>query len=164
MDAFLEEQAAHGLRIIRCVPYPTRWESFTKKHALSWTFVDFNKGGAAAVPAVAGFYCFFVGPAPANLPPAGYPLYAGETQNLQKRYGNYLVEKNSKTGRDHVKKFLKVFEDEVRFAFAEWPSSSPPVTKPGLRAVEKELNDALMPQYSRKDFSAAVKAKIGAWS
>ena len=163
MDAFLEEQAAHGLRIIRCVPYPTKWEAFAKKHMLSWISVAFETGGAAAVPETAGFYCFFVGPALAALPPAGYPLYVGETGNLRKRYGNYLIEKNSKTGREHVRKFLKVFEGEVRFAYAVWPTTSPPPTKTGLRAIEKELNDALMPFYSRKDFTANVKAKIGAW-
>lgn len=163
MDAFLEEQAEHGLRIIRCVPYPTRWEAFANKHALSWSFTEFKKGGAKAVPDAPGFYCFFVGPAPTILPPAGYPLYAGETESLQTRYGSYLKEKNSRTGREHVRKFLKVFEGELKFAFAEWPKSSPPVTKPRLRAVERELNDALMPFYSHKDYSAGVKAKIGAW-
>jgi hypothetical protein len=31
------------------------------------------------------------------------------------------------------------------------------------RRVERKLNDALMPTYSQKDFSADVKAKKGAW-
>lgn len=162
MDAFLEELSAHGLRIIRCVPYPNRWATFEANHALKWSFVDFAKGGHTAVPEKPGYYCFFVGPASAGLPPAGYPLYAGETQDLRQRYRNYLTEKSAKRGRVHVKKFLKVFEGEVRFAYS--PIDPPtPSDADSRRKVEKDLNDALIPEYSRKDFSAEVKAVKGAW-
>lgn len=125
MDAFLEDLSGHGLRIIRCVPYPDRWTNFSASHALTWQFCDFKKGGHTVVPPQPGYYCFFIGPAAGALPPAGYPLYAGETKDLRQRYQNYLTEMNAKYGRTHVKKFLKVFWGEVRFAYSPIPATAP---------------------------------------
>jgi hypothetical protein len=45
-------------------------------------------------------------------------------------------------------------------AFAYAPMD---IDQPARREIERRLNDALMPPYSQKDFSAAVKAKKGAW-
>ena len=157
VDAFFE-QLIDEHRVIRCQPQPRRWQSFSKAYNLNWQTVPFRRGGGAALPEVSGFYCFVVYSALPNLPPVYYPLYAGETENLRKRYRNYVTEKNSPTGRFHVRKFLKVFSGEAVFTFAPYATD-----KAGLRRIEKKLNDALMPPYSKKDYSAEVKAPKEAW-
>lgn len=158
MDAFLENIMSDEARIIRCAPHPRRWERFSNRHELAWTSVPFVRGGANIVPDTAGFYCFVVANAIGHLPAVFYPLYAGETEDLRRRYGDYLREKSSSRGRIHVRKFLNVFAGEVAFAFAPYVSE-----KSARLSVEKELNDALMPPYSKKDFSAEVKGPMGAW-
>ncbi len=145
-------------RVIRCAPHPKRWQDFAGKHQLTWQSKPFKLSGKATVPAEPGFYCFVVANAAPNLPAVFFPLYAGETDNLKRRYGDYLREKSSPNGRLQVRKFLNVFSDEVAFAFAPYDSDT--ATR---RSVEKELNDALMPPYSQKDFSAEVKRKKAAW-
>jgi hypothetical protein len=146
------------MRIIKCAPHPQRWLKFAGDHALAWQTVPFRTGGSLAVPAHGGFYCFVVGNSAVQLPLVLFPLYAGETDNLRRRYRDYLREKDAAAGRWHVRKFLKVFWGEVAFAFAPLD-----VDLAERRRIELELNDALLPPYSKRDFSAKVKKKKGAW-
>lgn len=158
MDAFLQEQMMDEMRIIKCAPHPKRWLKFANDHALVWQTVPFRTGGAAAVPQHGGFYCFVVANKVVQLPLVLFPLYAGETDNLRRRYGDYLREKESDAGRWHVRKFLKAFWGEVEFLYALMDTDLAE-----RRRIELDLNDALMPPYSKRDFSAGVKKKKGAW-
>lgn len=158
VDAFLENLALGHLRLLRCQPQPRRWLSFSQAHNLNWQSIPFRRGGGAGLPEASGFYCFVVANTLPNLPQVLYPLYAGETENLRRRYSNYVTEKNAANGRVHVRKFLKVFSGETVFSFAPYDAD-----KVALQRLEKKLNDALMPPYSRRDFSADVKAERGAW-
>lgn len=158
MDAFLESIAKDEQRILRCAPHPTRWRDFSRDYSLDWQVAAFKARGSTRLPVGPGLYCFIVACRVAGLPAVMYPLYAGETLSLKERYQEYLVERNAKDGRIHVRKFLNVFWGEVEFAYAELQ-----VDKDGLRAIEQRLNDALMPTYSRRDFSAAVRRQRAAW-
>lgn len=158
MDAFLEGIATDELRILRCAPHPIRWREFSRDFRLAWQAVAFEPRGSGSVPDGPGLYCFVVTCRMPGLPAVMYPLYAGETLSLKDRYRDYIVERNAHDGRVHVRKFLNVFWGEVEFAYAELQAD-----KDGLRAVEQRLNDALMPTYSRRDFSAQVRQRRAAW-
>lgn len=157
LDAFYDRLIDEH-RLIRCQPQPRRWLAFSNAHNLVWQTIPFRRGGAAALPEAPGFYCFMIFNNLPSLPPVCYPLYAGETENLRRRYGNYLTEKNSAAGRFQVRKFLTVFSGETQFCFAPYQAEKAELTR-----IEKKLNDALMPPYSRRDFSADIKAAKGAW-
>lgn len=159
MNAFLEAQATEELKLITCQPQPERWIAFCKKHKFTWKNIGFKKANSKSLPKEKGMYCFMVGPAGSQLPPAAYPLYAGiTTRTLQQRFIEYVREKDSNTGRQHVRKFLNVFEKHLYFYYIEVDED-----KETLEAIEKELNDALMPRYSHKDYSAEVKKKRNAF-
>jgi hypothetical protein len=159
MDAFMEDLLTNEARKITCAPYRTRWIQFNSDYQLAWNYGEFNRQSHQSVPDFPGVYCFFVGHPGPSLPPVGYPLYAGQTERtLYIRYGDYLREKDSKFGRAHVRKFLNVFWGEVLFAFAVFSGDRDQVI-----TLERRLNDALMPAYSRNDFSADTKAKRSAW-
>lgn len=157
MDAFFE-QLTDEHRIIRCQPHARRWESFSQAHNLQWQSVPFRRGGGNDLPQTAGLYCFAVGNRWPNIPAVLYPLYAGETLNLRRRYNDYVREKSSKSGRFTIRKFLTVFAGETSFTFAPFDAE-----KAELMRIEKKLNDALMPPYSRRDHSAEVKEPKAAW-
>jgi len=155
MDAFLMSQSSDELRRLNCLPVPSAWIAFGQKYKLSWTAVPFGPTTSAGVPTVPGFYCFFVGYPPGGLPPVGYPLYVGKTERtLRRRFGEYLREKNSPSGRGRVRKFLKVFEDEIMFLFAPFHGTAKQV-----KEIETALHDALRPPYSDVGFSAEVRQK-----
>ncbi|HEY0034197.1 MAG TPA: hypothetical protein VGB81_13100, partial [Devosia sp.] len=102
---------------------------------------------------------FFVGPPPATLPPVGYPMYLGRTsRTLRQRFREYLREQHDPTGRQHVRKFLNVFEGELSFMCTEFNG---PYAQ--LVATERALLDAMMPAYSDSGYSAEVRAGRGAW-
>ena len=71
----------------------------------------------------------------------------------------YFSEKDADNGRIWVRKFLNVFEGELTLGWSEVDTM---ITD--LKALEKDFNDAMMPHYSVKDFSAEVRAGRNAWS
>jgi hypothetical protein len=121
-----------------------------------------------AVPDSPGVYCFFVGHPHASVPPAGYPLYVGSTglskkqnavrRTLRDRFGDYLKEKDDPKGRLNIRLFLRTFAGEVTFLCS-------PGTLPAdqMLELEKQLNDALMPPYSIRDFSGQIRRQRNAW-
>jgi hypothetical protein len=154
MDAFWRDDDIQSRRRLTCVPYPSRWTAFADAFDLTWNAIPFVRGGGAALPNEAGLYCFFVGQARPQLPLVLYPLYAGETVNLRQRYSQYVREKDNPKGRYHVRRFLKAFHGEVAFAFALFDGDDR-----ARQSIEKQLNNALMPPYSHKDFTAEVGAR-----
>jgi hypothetical protein len=167
MDAFMDLRELQD-RQIRCAPYPKRWKDFARKYKLTWKAIRFTKSLQQSVPDAPGIYCFLVSHSHPSVPAVGYPLYVGVTgisknkgavpRTLRTRFGEYIREKHSQEGRLHVRKFLKVFERELLFMCA--PESMSPEA---MTEMEKQLNDALMPPYSIKDFTGEVGAQRRAW-
>jgi len=81
-----------------------------------------------------------------------------KNRTLRQRFGEYIREKDSPHGRLQVQRFLRVFEGELAFFCAPWH-----VKPERLLKTEKLLNDALMPPYSVKDFTATTGAQRRAW-
>ncbi len=163
MDAFFELDELNR-RTLRCAPYPERWKRFSSAHKLSWRSIAFSKTNRWRVPKEPGIYCFIVGHRIKSLPPVGYPLYVGVVgtkgtdRTLRQRFAEYVREKDDPGGRLHVRQFLRVFEGELAFFCAPWH-----VQPAKLLKSEKLLNDALMPAYSQKDFTATTSAQRRAW-
>lgn len=144
-------------RRIVCQPVPKRWTDFCELHQLQWDRFSFNEASLDTIPAVPGFYCFMIGPAPSGLPPVGYPMYLGKTERtLRARFYEYLREQEE--GRVHVRKFLNVFRGELTFTCTSFRGD-----KDIVKSIETALLDALMPAYSDSGFSADVRAGRGAW-
>ena len=159
MKAFLEDVAGLELRLITCQPIPSRWGAFERRHDLNWIRIPFEEGARDRVPRSKGFYCFFIGSTTGALPAVGYPIYLGRTwRTLWTRFGEYLHEKNDPTGRQHVRKFLNVFDGELAFMYTEFNG-----TNEEMVATERALLDAIMPAYSDSGYSAEVRAGRGAW-
>lgn len=146
-------------RTVRIALYPDRWRQFCDQYQPEWQFTPFKQDQVASISDSPGVYCFHVGHGLACLPPLGLSLYGGITQNsLRKRCMKYFYEKNSTSGRLTVRKFLHVFDGDLTLAWAEIDMSSF-----DIRQLEKDFNDAMMPPYSIKDFSAEVLASRSAW-
>jgi hypothetical protein len=165
MDAFLALDELNR-RTLRCAPYPERWKRFANAHSLAWQSITFTKANRRNVPNEPGIYCFVVGHTFISLPPVGYPLYVGvvgtskksRDRTLRERFGEYTREKDNPRGRLHVRNFLRAFDGELTFFCAPWH-----VKPADLLKTEKLLNDALMPPYSVKDFTATTRAQRNAW-
>ena len=159
LTPFLEEVAETELRIVRTQIFPDRWRLFCDQYNLAWHYTPFEREHVCQLSTAPGVYCFHLGHALDCLPPLGISLYGGiTTDSLRTRCLRYFWEKDADQGRFWVRKFLQVFEGELTLGWSEVDTSAV-----DIRALEKDFNDAMMPQYSVKDFSAAVRAARNAW-
>ena len=159
LNPFLEEVAINELRIVKTQPFPSRWRDFCDQYSLAWNYTPFERKQVAKISEEPGVYCFHIGHNLNCLPPIGLSLYGGiTTRSLRARCLNYFWEKDAVQGRFWVRKFLQVFEGELVLGWSEVDS-----TAVNLNILEESFNDAMMPHYSVRDFSADVRAGRNAW-
>ena len=159
LPPFLEDVAKNEQRIVKIQLLPDRWPIFCDQYDLDWHYTPFERKKVAAISNAPGVYCFHVGHRLHCLPPLGLSLYGGISKvSLRERCLNYFWEKHAEQGRFWVRKFLHVFEDELTLGWSEVDA-----TTVDLNVLEKDFNDAMMPPYSVKDFSADIRAGRNAW-
>jgi hypothetical protein len=131
-------------------------------HPLSWKFVRFEDANKDSVPDERGVYAFVVKHDNGYFPPHGYIMYIGITgaggssRTLRARYGDYMRER-VRNKRPAVHMMLNAYKDDLLFFFV--PLADEDLN---LEEIEKALNDALVPPVSKMDFSAEMRAVIGA--
>ena len=159
LTPFLEAVSENDLRTVRTQLFPGRWRFFCDQYDLDWQYTPFQRKRVATISNAPGVYCFHVGHGLHCLPPLGLSLYGGITKvSLRRRCLKYFSEKHAAQGRFWVRKFLQVFEEELTLGWSEVDT-----TTVDLNALEKDFNDAMMPPYSVKDFSADVRKGRNAW-
>lgn len=125
---------------------------------LQWQQIPFREENADTILEQPGVYAFAIAHSQPGLPPHGYILYIGEVggkkgpeRTLRARFKDYLREK-TRAKRPQVAYFLNAWETCLVFYFA---SLDPDTVD--LFDVERRLNDAMIPPYSRGDFSAEIR-------
>ncbi len=157
-EAFLKELGSKELRNVKIQLNPSRWKKFCEEYEYNWSFTLFEPNNVNKIPEKPGLYCFYIGHKLRCLPTIGLALYGGITfRTLKVRFKEYLSEKQKDNGRIPVKKFLNVFDGELSFG---WVIVEDIQT---LKQLEKDFNDAMMPPYSIKDYSAKVRGGKSAW-
>jgi len=130
---------------------------------LTWHRVPFTKSTLNLVANQPGVYAFAIGRDTRHLPPHGYVLYIGQTgakkndRTLRQRAKEYYVEKTTGT-RPHISEFLNKWNRCLFFHFAPLDPNVVDLLK-----IEAILNDALVPPYSIKDFSADIRKQKAIW-
>lgn len=137
---------------------PKHMEALTLPVALQWEQIPFERKNAGSIMEKPGIYAFAVAHGQPGLPPHGYILYIGEvgakkgpTRTLRARFREYFREK-VRPKRQHVAYFLNAWETCLVFHFASLDPSTV-----DLLDIEMRLNDAMMPPFSRGDFSPEVR-------
>jgi len=140
-----------------------RWRTYRKRVRLRWRSVRFTRGNRGLVPEARGVYTFIVHASHDCLPPHGYPVYVGITgdgrskETLTTRYAGYLREQKERD-RYHIFFMLNKWKNNIFFCYATVRDK-----RYSLGKLETALNDALLPPFSRKDFSAEVRELIRAF-
>jgi hypothetical protein len=106
----------------------------------AWTHTRFTDPPSVTLPATSGIYMFVVAPYVAKLQDHSYIFYVGQTDNLRRRYGEYLLEKEGKgtNPREEIVMFLHHLGDHVFFHYTEVPTTE-------LDEAEDLLKDNLTP-------------------
>ncbi len=158
MQAFYEDVAQLERRKITCQPISSRWAAFEGRDMV-WQKFPFAAGEAESLPRECGFFCLFVGPPPASLPPVGYPLYFGRTEDsLRRRFAELIQEQQRIVSRPQERDFLEVFEGELFFMCTPFDGSPDEVAN-----AARELRAALMPAFGGSEYEASLEPPKGAW-
>lgn len=158
MQAFYEDVAQLERRKITCQPIAARWAAFEGR-AMQWQKFAFLQSEAGRLPREPGFFCFFVGPPPASLPPVGYPLYFGRTEDtLRRRFAEYIQEQQRTVSRPQERDFLEVFEGELFFMCTTFDGSPQEAA-----TAAREIRAALQPAFGDSGYEASLKPPQGAW-
>ena len=126
---------------------------------LSWTSVRYGLDDADDVPDdQRGVYAFVVAHSDRVLPWHRYVMYVGiggknSSRTLRDRYNDYLNTKKV-LKRDRITRMIGTWSDVLHFAYAPVPES---VSSEQLIDLEKEINSALLPPFSKADIKANIK-------
>lgn len=139
---------------------PTRMEAAGEcAYSLTWDSISYGRAEIEKVPNdKRGIYAFAICQQSSELPPHGYILYIGITglnsqRHLRARYAEYLNER-SVIKRARIARMIGTWHNVLRFFFAPVEDD---VTSDELIALEKRLNDAVMPPFSEGDFTAEIR-------
>jgi hypothetical protein len=132
--------------------------------SLKWQNIRLSAGNAPSVVEQTGVYALVIRHDGIDLPPHGYVAYVGQTgadkpnRTLRKRFKDYVGNEKKRPKRPHVYTLLNKWEKCLFFYFA-------PVDRniADLKLIEARLNDAMMPPYSRNDFSVDVRPRKSVW-
>jgi hypothetical protein len=147
--------------VVQICLHPPSWGAFNCIFNLKWNWIKFEDD-KSWVPATRGVYAFVVEPDLTDVFPVAIPFYVGETGNmnsrtLRDRYSEYLTNKRRICERHGIHYMLNKWCSHLYFYFAEVSDA-----KVSLKDIEASLNDALLPPYSVRDFSATVRPKVRA--
>ena len=130
---------------------------------LNWKHIKYDDDSATTqIPNdKRGIYAFVVMHDNAVLPSHGYVMYIGiagrkKFRSLQARYKDYLQQSNVRKRR-HIARMIVDWYDVLQFFFAPIEIGNG-VTIKNLKDMEKELNSALLPPFSRRDMYANLRA------
>ena len=135
--------------------------------SLNWDSIKYGKTELERVPNnKRGVYAFVVCLYGFDhlLPTHGYVMYIGMSGDhsdrpLRERYRDYLNEKKLMK-RAHVARMIGTWHEVLRFFFAPVDDN---VSSDDLKALENQLNTALLPPFAKGDLNADTKAKRGAF-
>ena len=138
---------------------PAQMAALSLPVQLQWRQIPFRKDNVNSILDEPGVYAFAINHSQPGLPPHGYVLYIGQVggksgskRTLRARFKDYLREKTGRTKRHHVAFFLNNWGACLVFHFA---SLDPDTVD--LLDVERRLNDAMIPPFSRGDFSPEIR-------
>lgn len=140
---------------------PAHLTGFSSEVTLGWEAMRFVPANANAVPDGKGVYAFVVEEPGKGLPPHGYVMYVGKAgdgaHSLRKRFRNYLQDQK-RPRRPNIHHLFTKWSDVLSFYYAEIEDITIRLTE-----VQAALNDALVPPFSKKDFSATFRRAINAF-
>ena len=123
--------------------YPQLWrdrKSSAYYRHRKWHHVFFKIANQQFLPAKPGIYMFVVAPRHAHLRDHTYIFYVGQTDNIQRRFGEYFGEMRGIDidDRERIVDFLNYFEGHIFFNYTQVPQNE-------LDDAENYLVDRIKP-------------------
>ena len=140
---------------------PVQWAGCKVPGPVAWQPVVFDKTQRPLIPKERGLYAFVVKPAVAPIFDHGYLMYIGQTghdsdQTLYDRFDQYFQDSLVRK-RPKIAWMIEMWKKHLIFYFVPLPKTT------DLKAMEADLNDALMPPCVTGDYSPEIRAAVKAF-
>lgn len=140
---------------------PNHMTGYCSLTSLEWKGVPFSSKNYGAIPNKRGVYAFVIEWSETGLPPHGYIMYIGKAgdggHSLRKRFRDYFQDQK-RPKRPGIYRMLNYWGDVLKFYYAKIEDETIK-----LNDIERALNDALLPPYSKNDFSVRVRNALNAF-
>lgn len=118
-----------------------KWKENAGFENFEWKTCQFDEKNREKVPTAPGLYSFVVNPC-VNNHPHRYLCYIGKAEkSLQKRFGDYLREKNDEKGRPKIVRLLTKWDGFLEFSYVL-------LDRENLRSIESKLIDIFLPPFN----------------
>jgi len=140
---------------------PDQWETILGKYNhFNWNEVHFQPVNLLSLNEVEGIYLFLASPKKVNASFINYFFYVGETNNLRRRYNEYLAKAHSpKSGQYKVQQIIKDFNEHLYFYYVELPGFN----QIQRRIVEDDFLTAFLPPINSKYPQGLQSIVLGAY-
>jgi len=150
-DPAVERPLRKGLKdyLRKFIISPTQWDTLDGLYAtLQWNEIKFDTANASSLPDVEGLYMFVVAPKKINANFINYLFYIGETNSIQRRFGDYIQKKTAgpKSGQYQVYAMIDDFPNQLYFVYTTFPG----LNQLGRRKIESEFLAGFMPPVNSK--------------
>lgn len=127
---------------------PEQWETLDGLYdTYNWSELKFSTTNKDSLNEVEGIYFFLASPKKVNAPFLNYFFYVGETDNLKRRFGNYLDKIDSpKSGQYKMYTVIDDFPNHLYFYYVELPGFD----QTQRREIEDNLLIAFTPPINSK--------------
>ena len=136
--------------IIKFTLCSRQWKTYNNNH--EWTDEKLEKSKIEEIPDKAGVYSLIIKPGIAAHPACAYVIYVGQTNNLRRRFREYLGKERRLDGRPKVFYFLNKYDQNICFCYTL-------VDVPSLNAVEKGITNAYVPP-ANEEFEGAMNSIV----
>jgi len=127
---------------------PDQWNTITNEYEdYEWNELKFEDANREVLNEVEGIYLFLASPKKINASFINYFLYVGETNNLNRRFKQYLAKQHSpKSGQYKVYTVIDDFPEDLYFYYVELPGFN----QEQRRIIEDKLLVAFTPPMNTK--------------
>lgn len=128
------------------VLFPRLWDTFARRAPgvrLRWAAVRFVAASKRTIPTTPGVYAFVIKRYVADHPEHSYVMYIGSTDNLRRRFGDYLRERVAGENREDVIWLLNTYKRVLSFTYSS-------VAAADYEEMEEKLYTAIWPPINRK--------------
>lgn len=127
---------------------PDLWSTLNGAYQhFAWNEIKFSEGNRNTLPQVEGLYFFTASPKRSNANFLNYLFYIGETDNLNRRYSDYLDKvDNPKSGQYKVYTIIEDFPNDLYFHYVQLPGQN----QTQRRIIETEFLICYVPPINTK--------------
>lgn len=141
---------------------PEQWETLAGLYTtLNWQKIKFERTNSNRLPQVEGLYMFAASPEKINASFINYLFYIGETNDLKRRYGEYLDKiDNPKSSQYKVYEIIDDYPNHLYFHYVEFPGFNETQRK----SIEDQFLVGFLPPINSKYPQGLQKLVLAAYA